>query len=205
MIVKCENGHWYDASTNRSCPHCKQESEKLSLKLDDIEEDDKTISFAEVDAAFGSELDEIIAKSPMDQSVVNASVPASDSEEDDDKTISFGLFEFTNTEPVTGWLVCMSGDERGKDFRLRAGKNHIGRSLEMDVVLLEDKKVARDKHCSIIYDPKSNYFFLSSESGNLTYLNQKPMRIDEGDEITIGDTTLRFVPFCKEEVTWENQ
>ena len=210
MIIKCENGHWYDATINRSCPHCKRDSEKLSIRLDDIEEDDRTISIAEVDLSLGDELGAIIGDSI--QNSINSAIPEGDStgtSEDGDKTISFGFFDMMNTPPVVGWLVCMTGTERGKDYRLHTEKNFVGRSTSMDVILIDDKKIARDKHCSIQYDPKGNAFYISPENGNLTYMNDKiidaPVRLQEGDQITIGETKLMFVPFCKEERVWESE
>ena len=210
MIIKCENGHWYDNVVNRSCPHCKRDSEKLSIRLEDVEEDDRTISIAEVDMSLGEELGSIIGNAIRDSANnVDSGEEKSDLSEDDDKTISFGFFDMMNTPPVVGWVVCVSGTERGKDYRLHNEKNFVGRSTSMDVVLIDDKKIARDKHCSIQYDPKGNAFYLSPENGNLTYMNNQminsPVLLKDGDKITIGETTLLFVPFCKEERVWESE
>ena len=204
MITRCKNGHWYDSSVNRSCPHCKQESEKLSIRLDDIVEDDRTVSIAEADLSLGEELGAIIGNS------VNHTMPVSKGTSyDDDKTISFGFFGMTAIRPVVGWLICMNGSEMGKDYRLHAGKNFVGRSTSMDVVLIDDKSISRDRHCSIVYDPKGNIFFVSAESGNLVYLNGElvsyPKELKDGNMITIGETKLMFIPFCREGRTWENE
>lgn len=205
MITRCSNGHWYDTSTNKTCPHCKQESEKLSIRLNDVEEDDKTISITEVDLSLGEELGAIIGNS-----ISNLTPQPTETVSDDgDKTVSFGFFGVTSIQPVTGWLICMNGDERGKDFRLHSGKNFIGRGASMDVMLVDDKTISRDKHCSIAYDPKGNMFYVSPEGGNIVYLNREiinePEKITEGDEITVGETVLRFVPFCKEDMAWERE
>ena len=62
MVIKCNNGHWYDSNVDLVCPHCKRENGKLAIKLDDKEEDDKTVSF--IDVAEGMEgLDQQIEKS----------------------------------------------------------------------------------------------------------------------------------------------
>ena len=75
--------------------------------------------------------------------------------------------------------------------------------------MVDDKTIARDKHCSVIYDPKGNVFYVSSEGGNLVYLNGRILdslaQLQEGDEITIGKTSLLFVPFCREGRTWEKE
>ncbi len=208
MITKCNNGHWYDTTVHKSCPHCKQESEKLSIRLEDVEEDDHTISIMEADMSLGEELGDIIgvAAGNMGNAPSGMGDPLA---EDDDKTVSFGFFGFSSIQqPVTGWMVCIDGEECGKDFRLHTGKNFLGRSTSMDLVLLEDKKVARERHCSITYDPKGNAFFVSPEGGNTVYVNDTiidvPMPLQEGDEVTVGTTKMVFIPYCKEGRTWEN-
>ena len=202
MITRCKKGHWYDTSVNKECPHCKQAGERLGIQLNNVEEDDKTISLAEVDSSLGAELGTLMNASDIQEE-------GRLSCEDDDKTIAFGFFGVTKTSPVAGWLICMTGTERGKDYRLHAGKNFIGRSNSMDVWMVDDKTIARDKHCSVIYDPKGNVFYVSSEGGNLVYLNGRILdslaQLQEGDEITIGKTSLLFVPFCREGRTWEKE
>ncbi len=205
MISRCSNGHWYDNSVNRNCPHCKLKSEKLSIRLEEIEEDDRTISIAEADISLGEELGAIIGNT-------HSNLMYSQNfqgEMDDDRTVSFGFFGLSAIQPVTGWLVCMTGSERGKDYRLHAGKNFIGRSTSMDIVLIDDKKISREKHCSVTYDPVSNLFYLTSEGGNVTYKNgvliETSLNLEEGDYITIGETNLLFIPFCKEERKWEKE
>lgn len=203
MITKCSKGHWYDSSVHKECPHCKQAGQRLGIQLDDIEEDDKTISLTEIDSSLGMELEKI-----MDASI-SPQTDGESSTEDDDKTIAFGFFGITKISPVAGWLVCMNGTEQGKDFRLHAGKNFVGRSASMDVLLVDDKTIARDKHCSVIYDPKGNEFYLCGEGGNLVYLNgeilDSSVRLQEGDLVTIGKTELIFVPFCREGRKWEEE
>lgn len=202
MIKRCSNGHWYDTSVNKTCPHCKQESEKLKIGLNDVEEDDHTISIAEAGLSLGDELSAVIG------SAVGVSINKdADFEYDDDKTISFGFFGMGDVQPVTGWLVCMTGEERGQDYRLHVGKNFIGRSPSMDVVLVDDKTISREKHCAVVYEPKRNLFYLSAEGGNLVYLNdtltETSKQLKEGDKITVGETTLLFIPFCRGTRRWE--
>ena len=206
MIVKCNKGHWYDSSVNKMCPHCLQESERLGIRLDDVEEDDRTISIMAADRSLGEELGAIIGDS------VGTALPDFKEQaqgSDDDKTISFGFFGLTAIQPVTGWLVCMNGEERGKDYRLHAGRNFVGRSMSMDVMLVDDKTISRDKHCSIVYDPKGNGVYLSPEGGNTVYLDgqmvDSPAELKEGCRILIGETEFMFIPFCREGRSWESE
>ncbi|MDO5391264.1 MAG: FHA domain-containing protein [Eubacteriales bacterium] len=211
MITKCSNGHWYDTSVHKECPHCRQESERLGIRLNDVEEDDKTVSLAEVDASLGTELSAIMKKTikgTADAANQNGFGYGAD-EEDDDKTLAFGFWGITNHDPVVGWLICISGSERGNDYRLHAGRNFIGRSTSMDVVLVEDRTIARDKHGSVTYDPKGNTFYVTGEGGNLVYLNGELLdtsqKLKEGDVVTVGETKLMFIPFCREGRTWEEE
>lgn len=207
MAIKCKNGHWYDPNVYRSCPHCKRNNEKLSLMLDNVEEDDKTVSIADVDISLGQQLGEIVGESVNNQ--ISLDMPAGTYGDDDDKTISFGFFGITGIQPVTGWLVCLTGGEKGKDYRLHSGKNFIGRSNTMDVVLIDDKTISRDKHGSLTYDPKGNAFYLAPEGGNTVYLNgemlETAQKLQTDDVITIGETDLVFIPYCKEDRKWEKE
>lgn len=94
MITKCSNGHWYDTSVHKECPHCRQESERLGIRLNDIEEDDKTVSLAEVDVSLGTELSAIMKKTikgTADSANQNGLGYGAD-EEDDDKTLAKLMF-----------------------------------------------------------------------------------------------------------------
>lgn len=218
MVKKCKSGHWYDPNLFNECPHCKKDSEKLKLSLEE-DEDDRTVSM--MDLTLDSQLNQMAGGtsasgdsktsdvSPnLDLNTFDFGIISSDTlSEDDDRTISFWDFGMSRIPAVTGWLVGLNGEETGKDFRLHTGKNFIGRGINMDVVLTEDKKVSRDKHCSITYDPKGNKFYVNPEQGNVVYLNKKLLEnvveIQEGDILSLGDTDLAFIPYCKEERKWE--
>lgn len=107
---------------------------------------------------------------------------------------------------LAGWLVCVRGPQRGRDFRIFPGFNRIGRQTYSDVCL-EDALVARENHCSVVYEPKQGNFFLVPGMGTVTLKNGK--RIDgteplaAGDVIGLGESLLAFVPFGWKEYTWE--
>lgn len=112
-------------------------------------------------------------------------------------------------KPVVGWLICLSGEHIGKDFRLVQGKNFIGRDPAMDVCLEHEKTVSRDKHALIVYEPKHHlYLIQSGESKELTYVNDKVILESKAlkamDEILVGEVRLLFVPLCSEEFNWAN-
>ena len=211
MVKKCKNGHWYDAKMYSYCPHYKRESEQLSLTIDSVEEDDKTVSIAEVDVSLGEELSSLIQGGGHTKTDAMLKASGSDGEEeDDDRTVSFGFFgQMGSKKPVVGWLVAVNGEVKGSDFRLHSGKNFIGRATSMDIVLPDDKTIARDKHGSVTYDPKGHGYYVAAENGNSIYCNdqvvESSQKLKEGDCIQLGETKLIFIPFCKEDRQWEEE
>ncbi len=110
-------------------------------------------------------------------------------------------------KPVVGWLICLSGEHVGKDFRLVQGKNFIGRAADMDICLEGEKTVSREKHAVVVYEPKQHMFLIQSgESRELTYVNDKVIleatELKASDEILVGDVKLLFVPLCSTEFDW---
>jgi len=129
---------------------------------------------------------------------------------DSEHTVGLWDIENTNTivKPVVGWLVSIEGTTCGKDFRLCAGRNYVGRSQDMDIVLDDDNAVSRSKHAIIIFDPVSQTALCQAgESRELFYLNGKvvtdTVEMKKGDILTIGRTKLIFVPFSGDVFTWD--
>lgn len=123
----------------------------------------------------------------------------------DEKTI--GLFRLDKgCDPVVGWLVCMSGKEKGRDYRLNAGRNFLGRDAANSIAIVEDETVNRQNQCSIIYEPvKSEFILLAGQSGDIL-VDGCPVRenivLKGEEEIQIGGGTYIFIPFCKEGRRW---
>ena len=109
--------------------------------------------------------------------------------------------------PCVGWLVALGGEHIGTDFRLKAGKNFIGRGSQMDVALTEDKSVSRDRHAIVVYEPKAHLYLVQpGESSSLVYRNDEvvltPVKLEAYDVITVGDVNLLFMPLCGERFNW---
>lgn len=109
--------------------------------------------------------------------------------------------------PCVGWLVALGGEHIGTDFRLKAGKNFIGRDMQMDVALTEDKSVSRDRHAIVVYEPKAHLYLVQpGESSSLVYRNDQvvltPVKLEAYDVITVGDVNLLFMPLCGERFNW---
>lgn len=109
--------------------------------------------------------------------------------------------------PCVGWLIALGGAHIGTDFRLKVGKNFVGRSPQMDVALTEDKSVSREKHAIVVYEPREHLYLIQpGEASTLVYRNEQvvlsPMQLEAYDVITVGDVNLLFIPLCNKEFNW---
>lgn len=223
-LKKCDNGHFYDADTYPSCPHCGVSGGHENF----------TVPFsappANVDVTIGGSLLREEEQKTVDMSQLSMSdldTPKSaqtsqmPSHDDEVKTISIWGRDFDSNEvssngveehnsPVVGWLVCVSGANglKGRDFKLKVGRNFIGRDNDMDVCLKNESSVSRQQHAIIIYEPKQNIFL--AQPGNtkeLTYLNDEvvlvPQIMKKNDVLQVGNVALMLVPFCDDAFKWE--
>lgn len=125
----------------------------------------------------------------------------------DNKTV--GVFQKKmKREPVVGWLVCVEGDEKGRDYRIWAKNNTVGRSEEMDICIKKDETISRENHARLSYDPKHNDFYIiPAENVNNIYLNDEPVyvptKLSAYDLLELGESKFSFVPFCGDRFNWE--
>lgn len=180
-IVKCEQGHFYDADKFPSCPHCGR----------------YTVGETPTEGIY------VTPPAPPEPPIIETPpvIPQAP------KTV--GEWNFKGRSPVVGWLVCIKGNDYGADFSLKAGKNFIGRSRDMDVVLATDQSVSRERHGIIIYEPHSRMFIAQpGESRELFYLNDEVVLSNEKlkpyDVLTFGKTKLMLVPCCNEQFSWDD-
>ncbi|MBQ9157133.1 MAG: FHA domain-containing protein [Eubacterium sp.] len=223
-IIKCEKGHFFDVDKFGKCPYCNPVANKnKNLKIQGNIEDDLDDAVTVAQNMFAGSARKI--KKPhvtgqtimpktdifKEEPVFTAPQPPEWSEKptgDDGKTVSLFQFE-SGIDPVTGWLVCTSGKDMGKDYRLVRGFNHVGRDPKMDIYLKTDPTVTRDTHCSIVYDDKENQFFVVPGNGTLTYFKgeivRRPAKLLDGDELEIGESRFVFISFCKGERVWKKE
>ncbi|MBF0557015.1 MAG: FHA domain-containing protein [Nitrospirae bacterium] len=178
---RCVNGHYFDTKKYRSCPWCG---------IDDIADIGPTqVKFPYIDGWPGTKPHK------------------ADEDKDDGETR--GIFEKNKgLYPVAGWLVCIEGEDRGRDYRIVPEKNYLGREEGMDIRIKSDKSISKDRHCAVSYNPKSNSFtIISGEAKGLTFLNGVEVTTSKElkpfDVIEIGKTKLKFFPCCGENFKWE--
>ena len=129
---------------------------------------------------------------------------------EDDPNGSFGSTytgEYEVMDPVTGWLICIEGPSKGRDYRIHSEKNFVGRADGMDIQILGDNNIAKRNHAIIVYDPKKRKtILLPGDSQGLVYLNDEavyaPEELKDYDSIEIGKSKFLFIPLCGENFEW---
>lgn len=112
--------------------------------------------------------------------------------------------------PAVGWLVITDGPGRGRSREIGYGMNSIGRDPSQRIPLdFGDAGIARQKAAAIAFVPNQRKFYLTpGESINIVYRNDEPVlaptELKVGDVIKVGETSLRFVPLCGPEFSWED-
>lgn len=187
MIVRCKNGHYFDDRRYKTCPHCGIDFNRFAAEMQGRAADnDKTLAY---DAADESKT---VAYGEGD---------------DDSVTVSYYSAKMS-AEPVAGWLVCVSGDDKGRDFRIKAGRNSIGRANSNDIVLRTDPTVARDNHAEIVYDHVSNKTYLINANSTEVLVNgvviTAPRELHGRETVKLGETLFVFVPFCTGSFSWDS-
>lgn len=199
-LITCPQGHYYDADKYPTCPHCNEMSVGFqpTVPADNTEFGTTVMDTSNIYTTTHTE---------PDTSSIQSTEKITEEPSDIQKTV--GYFEDSlGLEPVVGWLVCVEGNHFGKDFRLVSGRNFIGRSKKMEVVLDGDPSVSREAHAIVVYEPKGNtYLMQPGSSKELSYLNDvvvlETKALMANDIITVGATKLMFIPCCSAKFTWD--
>lgn len=126
--------------------------------------------------------------------------------EKESKTVGYWIKELS-VDPVVGWLVCIEGADKGKDYRIINERNFIGRSSDMEICITGDSSISRKNHCSIVYNPKQRIFVITpGDSNGLVYVQMKALyeskEINNFDLIEIGNSKFIFIKLCGENFDW---
>jgi len=204
-MERCSSGHIYDTGKHPSCPFCAESGVDM----------EKTRPVGEVGNPSNTELK--ASDDSTRQHNVNVEEDktlGSDNRGNDvhssesDKTIAFWK-EKIGIDPVVGWLVCVEGADKGRDFRIRMGQNTIGRGDNVNISIKGDNTISSQSHAArVIYEPVAREFVLIPGQGRaLTYLNGSgvymPTPLAPFNRVKIGNTELIFLPLCGEEFAWD--
>lgn len=192
--VRCPQGHSYDSAKHTSCPRCGVPGITLDTeKKADGDAGNRTVPLQDGGGTKPLQQDQ---KAGDDPSV------------DQNATIAWNR-EKLGIVPVVGWLVCVAGPERGRDYRIRNGQNSIGRAQNMDICIRRDDMISAQQHAFLSYDPRGRQFRLRQGTGSgLVYLNDElvevPTALQAYDRVRLGETELVFIPFCGEKFQWQD-
>ena len=214
--TRCNNGHIYDSDMYSDCPYCNGSNRTINFGYEEYNYDIGKTQMGSDDIGHTQMEDTTIGKTVMDndgaENYGNTVAPKGFFDREDEnggKTVGvIRAPEFKGKEPVAGWLVCIDGPEKGKDYRIFCRVNTIGRSKSMDICI-NDPTVSRDKNARISYDPRNNDFHLfPAESSNTIYLNDRavyvPTQLSAYDQIEFGKSKMLFIPLCGDRFHWNN-
>jgi hypothetical protein len=220
-MTRCPEGHFYDPAKHPACPWCAlptdagRVDQKTRPMQAPIQGNVAPPPLPAVSAPHAAP--PVLSSPPPALPPVNtrlASAPANPlpaPPSNPNATVRLGgsAKVGAKNDPVAGWLVCLEGPDRGRDFRLHMEKNFIGRAPNMDVVLDGDNTVSRERHAIVIFDPKKKTFWaLPGDASGLVYLNgeivNSPVQMKTDDILEVGLTKLVLIPFCGDRYSWSN-
>jgi len=177
-----QGGHFYDASIHSECPYCNTSTAGATMPLN-----------------MGQAI-------PPSQSGEIGRTVAQGNVGDIGRTVAI-IKEELGIDPVVGWLICLEGKEKGRDYRIHTDNNYIGRGENMDICIRGDDTISRENHAVISFDPREKVFYFTPGDGrSIVRLNDKgvfsTIELNIYDIIEIGKTKLIFMPLCGEKFEW---
>ncbi len=196
-MVRCPEGHFYDPSKHNACPWCALPPDAAAGSQE------RTRPVRPGEPPPPPPMPPGVPPVPPNPAAQAAAAPKPGAT----RRLGQDPSAAGKLDPVVGWLVCVEGPDRGRDFRLHSEKNFVGRTIGMDVAIQNDDTVSREKHGVIVFDPKKLAFWvLPGDASGLVYVNgeivHSPTQINPDDVLEIGQTKLVLVPFCGPKFNW---
>lgn len=204
-LKRCINNHYYDSDKYSQCPHCANKAKQEPREDDDRYSSQSGVSYRSyLEEAEDEPVIDLNSEKDEEQGREEF-IPSLYPPEEDMGGATVGYFQ---DEVVVGWLAAIEGEHKGESFHLKEGMNYVGRAPAMDVCLIKDKGISRNRHITIIYDARNNEFVVHmGESKELVYVNGElllePKKLQRNDKISLGKTVLMFIPLCDENFMWE--
>ncbi len=190
-MKRCASGHFFDTGKHTQCPACGV----AGLHIDE--------TLATAAGSVRHDLD--IPTRPREQPSRPGNPPGTGSSE---PGVTVAQIKRTlGIHPVVGWLVCVEGPDKGRDYRIRSERNFIGRDPGMDICISGDEGISRERHAIISFNPrKCSYLLMPGESHGIIYHNDDdvigPVELNPYDSIEMAQTKLLFIPFCGPQFMW---
>ena len=224
---RCEYGHYYDPSKYDRCPHCFARGSGLESEYTVAKQplDERVMQAYDLDAYDAPVQAPARPKAPAPQAPVPPAAPVQPAvpvqqapaqpmaapaqmEADEVATVA-RLATDAGIDPPVGFLIQITGGNKGKFYPIHSERNSIGRANGNDVVLKGDLGVSRESNAVLSYDPRARAFHLIPGEGKaIVYVNGEellaPRALSSYDCVEISDTALLFLPFCGEKFAWED-
>ena len=217
-VIGCGKGHFYNPNEYSSCPQCAKENGGAMPGFSDVLGATEPVDFM----GFAGGVQDIGATEPV------CFDPNSDILQTTDfKDPAGGVQGYGPTVPVApvisgnggnkvpflpvvGWLVCVDGPAKGRDYRIHSHYNYIGRAQHMDICISGDDCISAEKAAILAYDDQEKFFSFGPGMGhNVVRVNGKMLMnavvLNAYDELTIGNSKLLFVPLCGERFDWNDR
>lgn len=216
-LINCGKGHFYDPNSYSSCPQCAAERRNGGANvvegygatqpvfphsgMIDFPNNGEGVTVppsGSVHTIPPTQPDNVVKSglSQVQSYGLTSAVPL----------VKNGSTESASLNPVVGWLVCTGGVNKGADYRIHNGYNYIGRGESMDICIQGDNCISSEKAAMISFDNREKVFFFGPGGHNPVRVNGKmihaPVQIQPYDELEIGESLFRFVPFCGERFDW---
>jgi len=208
-LIRCQQGHFYDPARHNACPYCG------SMPAGGAGATEAQPPMAPPVGAGPAPVGATRPLRDVPPPVVGPTVPIRQpgapargvKGAEEGRTVAVDMKK-VGIDPVVGWLVCIKGPSRGRDYRIRSGRNGIGRSEAMDVQITGDDTVSRENHAFLVYEPRKRIFSIRPGDGRgLVYLNGDEViqasDLKGYDVIELGETQLMFVPLCSDKFNWD--
>ncbi len=106
--------------------------------------------------------------------------------------IDLASMQMQTFQPCVGWVVVLTGELAGRDFRLVDGKNTMGTAANCDIVLTDP--YLSSHHCVIRHE-NGEFTFVDLDSTNGSYVNERKCSREDlidNDKIRLGRTEMKF-------------
>lgn len=222
-LMQCVNGHYYDGEQYTQCPHCSYlppisvipfsaDSSQFGTTSypDESWRSKKSGSPANPNPDF--DYPTIMKTRSPEPDMMAADIPATMpkiimSDNSDATMIEQGYSRPASESFSVGWLVCYSGTETGREFRLHSGSNVISGKQKADVLLDKDELVAPYIHAIIEYDNATRLFTIKPVDAkrptiyNGTQITEETP-LSSYDWLCFGQTCFVFIALCGERFGW---
>lgn len=223
-MKQCKNGHYYDEKKSRKCPYCSgggqgavnfgagtanaQYSSTIPV-AGDIAVPPVLDTAGGANAGYSPTLP---VDTPNDRH--GSAAPARNKSMGVTVMVDEVIVDEKTGEtlrPVCGWLVCVTGENKGRCFNIHSQYNNVGRGESFDINLFFDDMVSSSGNAIIAYDERHNKFLISGTgNGNMIYHNDNVCmngseELNDYDTVLIGNNTYVFRSFCNDRFVYEKE